>query len=783
MRDSGHERPRLFSWRRHGRPLHSNPVVVDQPPLPRRVEAEVSSIWSDDPIDSKRADVLDRRRFAKLVASRINSTPTGSASTVFGLVGAWGSGKSSLINMVRECLDGDWGVAVFAPWATGESGTLTLAFLKALETALGEDQSSAAARAAVFDYLAWGVPLLNLIPVAGGAAAGLGDEAVKRLQRRPSWEVQFEETALKLLEAGKRVLIVADDIDRLDGGELLEFLKVVRLLGRFPNVHYVVAYDQATVEELLESQGIGGRASSYMEKIVQHPFEIPPIDEAIRASLVTESLELVMASVSTIVEIGFDGRKAELARILARGMLTPRSHFRFRHQLDSYAQIVSFREIDFLDFAALTYLRIYYHDLFEALPSWVSQLRLDRTGGRATDGGSSASLDELWPERIRATLRDGQRAEVPLQIMSFLFSSVTVDGFSFHAGHSRALSDGNYFDRYYNLGIPRRDVSDDVVISAIRGILNGERTPLPAEEGRPGLEAGDNHSTVSTDPREQSSGADQQAIIAFEEAITDRTSSRGRLAAEKGRQLRRTSGTASMYLIEFLNAVSRMDIFDVDEDSHSGVIRSWLARELFLGYRDGIVDRKYMTRNYYIQGALELLVVIFSTTSDEGGSMARMRQDFAEYFVGKLETDLEAFFHGNLLRQTLDVIGQADRWPSLTRIFDAAAQRDPQIFDDVTFEMVSASQVSGEDKVETEYSFDTKLWTRLFSRRVRELLTPTLGLRPKSDEQVMLESHFGISTDDRWERLRRFAIDAAQAAQNLDADEMMTRPATLTPDA
>ncbi|WP_156745959.1 P-loop NTPase fold protein [Mycobacterium sp. 1423905.2] len=71
-------------------------------------------LWTDDALDSDSADDLDRKRFADMVAARINACVPSQNSAVFGLVGPWGSGKTTLINFIRARLDADWQVAVFS---------------------------------------------------------------------------------------------------------------------------------------------------------------------------------------------------------------------------------------------------------------------------------------------------------------------------------------------------------------------------------------------------------------------------------------------------------------------------------------------------------------------------------------------------------------------------------------------------------------------------------------------------------------------------------------------
>ena len=76
-----------------------------------------SPLWTDDAIELDEEDTLDRKRFADMVAARIDACVPGQKSTVFGLVGPWGSGKTSLIKLVRKRLGVDWKISIFSPWA------------------------------------------------------------------------------------------------------------------------------------------------------------------------------------------------------------------------------------------------------------------------------------------------------------------------------------------------------------------------------------------------------------------------------------------------------------------------------------------------------------------------------------------------------------------------------------------------------------------------------------------------------------------------------------------
>src|SRR5947209_14756860 len=63
-------------------------------------EAQPMAIWADEPISKAEEDTLGRTVFATRVAELIETATADAPSIVFGLVGPWGSGKSSVLNLI-----------------------------------------------------------------------------------------------------------------------------------------------------------------------------------------------------------------------------------------------------------------------------------------------------------------------------------------------------------------------------------------------------------------------------------------------------------------------------------------------------------------------------------------------------------------------------------------------------------------------------------------------------------------------------------------------------------
>lgn len=175
----------MVDWR-FWRSSNEESAQVDSDVADSPTDPPAEPLWTDDAIESDEEDTLDRKRFADMVAERIDACVPGQKSTVFGLVGPWGSGKTSLINFVRERLGPDWKIAIFSPWASDTVAGLQSEFLAAVDSLLeGDDERSRNARKAFRKYSSVCAQLLKAVAQAG---AGLGGAAEKALEiTNPPW--------------------------------------------------------------------------------------------------------------------------------------------------------------------------------------------------------------------------------------------------------------------------------------------------------------------------------------------------------------------------------------------------------------------------------------------------------------------------------------------------------------------------------------------------------------------------------------------------------------------
>src|SRR4051794_14412676 len=77
--------------------------------------AGTGSPHADRPIETPEDDLLERDSLVDLLAAQVMHAPR-QAGFVVGLSGPWGSGKSSVLNLVEDRLRGRTTVLHFEPW-------------------------------------------------------------------------------------------------------------------------------------------------------------------------------------------------------------------------------------------------------------------------------------------------------------------------------------------------------------------------------------------------------------------------------------------------------------------------------------------------------------------------------------------------------------------------------------------------------------------------------------------------------------------------------------------
>lgn len=374
-------------------------------------------ITGDNPIALPEEDTIGRNSFAQSFSKQVLSLDTSKGSVV-GVLGAWGSGKTSFINLARNELNQDnITILDFNPWMFSGTEQLMQSFFSELsaQLRLRPDLNDVGEVIGTYGDLFTGMGWLPII----GPWIERGHKATevisKVLQGRKegvgAHRKKIEDVLTKL---DKRIIVVIDDIDRLSTAEIRDIFKLVRLTANFPNIIYIVAFDRIRVENALNEEGINGR--DYLEKILQVAIDIPPIPYQI---LSTQILTAVDNAIQDIEKAGpFDKQIwpdifVEIIRPLIRTMRDVR-----RYAVNIRGTVASLGgEVALTDVLALETIRIFMPDVFKLLHSSIDALT-------TTDDhilGYSRNADNPLKAKIEKLIEVGDNSNVVKDMICRLF--------------------------------------------------------------------------------------------------------------------------------------------------------------------------------------------------------------------------------------------------------------------------------------------------------------------------------------------------------------------------
>ncbi|RWZ49538.1 NTPase KAP [Labedella phragmitis] len=353
----------------------------------------------DAPIKSSADDDLGRAPVAHDFAESVRELDA-SEGLVVGVLGPWGHGKSSFINLMREQFEQEPKLTVidFNPWMFSGSNQLVNFFFTEIGAELNVKNKSKFGQAA--DWLAKyaGIlkPVSQFIPVpfagaVGEAAAGAVSGLAETTDADRSAKKVREKITEELLALTEPIVVVIDDIDRLTTPEIREIFKLVRLTASFPNIVYVLAFDRARVEQALTEDGVPGRA--YLEKIVQLSFDVPQAPEMLLRSQVFAELNRVLAPVADI-EIDEDRWGDAYFEIIDPLLSNMRDVTRYA--ISSRSTIKSLgAEIDLVDLLAMEAVRVFRPDLMQRLAKLRTELTKTRDYSSRKDDYAQKAVDAL----------------------------------------------------------------------------------------------------------------------------------------------------------------------------------------------------------------------------------------------------------------------------------------------------------------------------------------------------------------------------------------------------
>lgn len=416
--------------------------------------------FNDAPISVPDDDRFGINPFAKTLAHSIKNLSQPIGATI-AINGPWGSGKSSAVNLIRHHLlpDVEKGIIQVINfkcwWFRGEEA-LTLAFLQELNSTLGKSLGEKGKE--IIPKL--GKTLLQAGPVVGPALnimtgnpigsifSGSMNFAKKFFPEGESVENLFIELSETLEKQTRRFLVIIDDIDRLTPDEALLIFRLVKSVGRLPNVIYLLAFDRRLAEKAV-SDKYPSEGPHFLEKIIQASFDLPlPARD-----------DLSLATLSEIEKLcGAPADQSELLRlmnifyeIIAPNLNTPRDLNRLSNSMAvSWPSVAN--EVNVADYVALEVIRLFEPKLYNAIrisKESICGTKPERESNENGEEQLEIFLSLISDEKQKKHFEDGLMRLFPRLEKNMGYSSDFLSIWS----KQRRVCTKKHFDTYFRMSI------------------------------------------------------------------------------------------------------------------------------------------------------------------------------------------------------------------------------------------------------------------------------------------------------------------------------------------
>jgi predicted KAP-like P-loop ATPase len=433
-----------------------------------------------------KVDELGRKPFAFRIADLIRLW-RGDESRVVGLYGAWGSGKTTVVNFIEDQLnslrtDDRPVVFRFNPWEWNAQQNLTDAFFRELSAAIEHELpegSSLPQKLRNYSAMLSVVSLISrsmqaivsaakpaLVPLAGGVGAVI-DASAQVLRgaasyepdARPMSEVKHElRTSLALLKTN--VVVILDDVDRLTSRETGELFQLIKANADFPRLVYLVVCDPAVVEAALSELIAGAaRGAEFLDKIVQVGFHMPRLLPNQRERWLTDGVRDILRRYDIENQLDIVRWEDSYDEQAERYFDTPREIVRYLDSLDFVVGDLATRwrgEFDVVDFLLLEVLRLYERDLYEQLMGNKEEL----TGRHFFVKPEERAA---YLHMLLTVVQTGRRHAAELMIRDLFPSFGSVEYRTLHRSRTSPVCEYDTFDRYFFFAVPPSELTSQAL--------------------------------------------------------------------------------------------------------------------------------------------------------------------------------------------------------------------------------------------------------------------------------------------------------------------------------
>ncbi len=308
-------------------------------------------------LDSQ-TDQSNRYKFAHYLIKKLAATNASETSFALGIVAPWGAGKTVLLKAMKEIAKTNNFIEIeLNLWKNGNADQIIESFFKQLNEKLKPYSFSLEN---------------NLNEYAKNLIAETKSNFLVQVSEvffKPrNLNKQFETIRKEIIHIKKKILVLVDDLDRLDKKEIYEVVRLIRDTANFPYIYFIVAYDRNYVLNALQEIN-AYQPHFFLDKIFQSEFTLPPLSHIFLEERLNEELAKILSKNDRIcfeeflnannrVDYGYNG----IPNITKRYINNIRDVLRFVNNFSIRYEFVS-EEIYFPDFYNLELIRLKHPEI------------------------------------------------------------------------------------------------------------------------------------------------------------------------------------------------------------------------------------------------------------------------------------------------------------------------------------------------------------------------------------------------------------------------------------
>ena len=302
-------------------------------------------------------DLLSRNMFISYISSLINYCNP-QESFVFALNGAWGSGKTTILNLAKNAMNSDEIIIIdnFDPWKYNDNETLFRGFYDSITKNKNFD----------FDYSLY-KKFYNIYKVLI-----LGTD---NILNKVNFDMHFTDNNYSVDELkniissylkinNKKVVYIIDNIDRLNKEQILTIFKTISTLFDFNNFIYLLSFDEKRVNNIFEKEL--KIDPNYLNKIINSNINLPKTNPDIISKIAVDTIIKLIDYYKINLDSSEKIRFLKMFSYLSKKFADIRELKRFLNYISAYMQSNYLQEQvnigDFVVIQLLKYMNINLYD-------------------------------------------------------------------------------------------------------------------------------------------------------------------------------------------------------------------------------------------------------------------------------------------------------------------------------------------------------------------------------------------------------------------------------------